>query len=145
MWIRFVIYGALGWCLGIVWTAVEDRVRGKATDWRLRGQTSLWVFPLFGLVAVLYEPLHDGLRSLPWFMRGVTYALGFWLVEYSSGWLLRKLLGECPWDYSDWRGNLQGIITWEFGLVWFGFGLALEPFHDALVRLTPVLESVLFP
>ena len=143
MWIRFVIYGMLGWCAGIVWTAIEDRVRGDVSGWRLRGSVSLWVFPLFGLLAVLYEPLHDGLRSLPWFMRGATYALGFWLVEFAAGWLLRKLLGDCPWDYSAWRGNLDGLITWEFGVVWFAAGLALEPVHDFLIRLTPAVEAIL--
>ncbi len=144
MWIRFVIYGVLGWCVSIVWSAVEDRLRGQAPDWRLRGQVSLWAFPLFGLLAVFYEPVHDGLRPIHWFMRGATYAVGIWVVEYVAGWLLSKLLGHCPWDYSGWRGNLQGLITWEFGVVWFAFGLALEPVHDFLVRLTPVLENISF-
>lgn len=143
MWIRFVIYGVLGWCASILWTAAEDRIRGKAADWRLVGRVSLWTFPLFGVLAVLYEPLHGGLRSLPWFMRGATYAMGFWLVEYSAGWLLRKLLGRCPWDYSAWRGNLHGLVTWEFGAVWFAAGLLLEPVHDALDRLAPLLERAL--
>ena len=147
MFIRFLIYGILGWCAEIVWSAVTERVQSKpaaAGDWRLRGHTSLWMLPIYGLIAPLYEPLHDFLRPWHWFMRGVIYLLGFWLVEYATGWLLRRLTGKCPWDYSALRGNLHGLIAWEYAPVWFLFGLGLEPVHDFLVRLTPTLEAMLF-
>lgn len=143
MWIRFVLYGVVGWCAEIFWTAIIDRVRGKQKDWRLLGHTSLWMFPIYGLIAPLYEPVHDTLRPWPWFLRGVVYLLGIWIVEYATGWLLRRLTGKCPWDYSDLRGNLHGLVAWEFGPLWFAFGLALEPVHDFLVRLTPALEAAL--
>lgn len=146
MWIRFLLYGLLGWSAEILWTALSERVRSKpamAGDWRLLGHTSLWMFPIYGLLAPLYEPMHDFLRPWHWFMRGVIYLLGIWLVEYTTGWLLRRLTGKCPWDYSDLRGHLDGLIAWEFGPVWFLFGLALEPVHDFLVRLTPALRTAL--
>lgn len=143
MWIRFVLYGLLGWCVEVVWTAVSARLRGRECDWRLLGHTSLWMFPLYGLLAPLYEPLHDFLRPWHWFMRGAVYVLGIWLVEYASGWLLRRLTGKCPWDYSQLRGNLHGLIAWEYAPVWFLFGLGMERVHDALVQLTPSLERIL--
>lgn len=143
MLIRFVLYGILGWCVEIVWSALTDRIRGKQRDWRLLGHTSLWMFLIYGLLAPLYEPLHDFIRPMHWFMRGALYMLGIWAVEYATGWLLRRLTGECPWDYSELRGNLHGLVAWEYGPVWFTFGLALEPVHDFLLRLTPVLVSML--
>lgn len=143
MGIRFVLYGLLGWSAEVVWSAVTERLQGKQRDWRLLGHTYLWMFPLYGLLAPLYEPLHDFLRPWHWFMRGVIYLLGFWLVEYASGWLLRRLTGKCPWDYSQLRGNLHGLIAWEYGPVWFTVGLGLEPVHDFLVRLTPAIQSAL--
>ncbi len=76
-------------------------------------------------------------------MRGAIYLLGFWLVEYASGWLLRQLTGKCPWDYSDLRGNLHGLIAWEYGPVWFAAGLLLEPVHDFFVRLAPAIQAAL--
>jgi uncharacterized membrane protein len=144
MLIRFLIYGLLGWCAEIVWSAVTERIQRKQQDWRLRGHTSLWMLPIYGLIAPLYEPLHDFLRPWHWFMRGIIYVLGFWLVEYATGWLLRRLIGKCPWDYSHLRGNLHGLIAWEYAPVWFVFGLGLEPVHDFLVRLTPALDAMLF-
>jgi uncharacterized membrane protein len=143
MWIRFLLYGLLGWCAEIIWSAVTERLQGKE-DWRLQGHTSLWMFPVYGLLAPLYEPLHDFLRPWHWFMRGIIYVLGIWLVEYASGWLLRRLTGKCPWDYSRLRGNLHGLIAWEYAPVWFLFGLGLEPVHNFLIRLTPALDAMLF-
>ena len=143
MLIRFVLYGLLGWSAEVVWSATTERLRGKQRDWRLVGHTYLWMFPIYGLLAPLYEPLHDFLRPWHWFMRGTIYVLGFWLIEYVSGWLLRRLTGKCPWDYSELRGNLHGLIAWEYGPVWFAAGLALEPVHNFFVRLTPAIRAAL--
>jgi len=143
VWIRFCLYGLLGWCLEVVWTAVTGLRQDGKTDWRLRGRTSLWMFPIYGLLAPLYEPAHDSLRAWPWFMRGMLYLLGIWLIECLTGWLLRRLTGQCPWDYSHLRGHLHGLIAWEYGPVWFLFGLAMEPVHDFLVRITPTLQGAL--
>lgn len=143
MLIRFVLYGLLGWCVEILWTAVTDRLTGRQRDWRLLGRTSLWMFPIYGLAAPLFEPVHDFLRPFHWFMRGVLYLFGIWAIEYATGWLLRRLTGKCPWDYSHLRGHLHGLIAWEYGPVWFLFGLGLERVHDFLLRLTPVLRALL--
>jgi uncharacterized membrane protein len=144
MLIRFLIYGLLGWCFEIVWTAITDRVRGAAGDWRLTGHTYLWMLPIYGLLAPLGEPLHNLLRHHFWLLRGLVYLAGIWAVEFVTGWLLRKLTGKCPWDYSHLRGNFQGLIALEYAPVWFLFGLGFERVHDALVRLTPALQHVFF-
>lgn len=141
MWIRFLLYGLLGLCAEVIWTAVTERLRGVQQGWQLVGHTSLWMFPIYGLAAPLYEPLHNSLRSWPWFLRGIVYVLGIWLVEYLTGWLLRRITGKCPWDYSHLRGHLHGLIAWEYAPVWFLFGLALEPLHDFLLRVTPLLPG----
>ncbi len=142
MLIRFFIYGALGWCSEIVWTAVTRKVSGRARDWLLIGETSLWALPLYGLVAFLYEPLHDALRGQFFLVRAVSYLLGFWIVEYIGGRLLWRVSGQRPWDYTrSWGGSLHGLIRWNFVLVWPLVGLALEPIHDFLVALTPAIAK----
>ena len=140
MEIRFFIYGALGWCSEIVWTAVRKRVTGIAHDWLLMGETSLWAFPLYGSIAFLYEPLHDALRPQFVIVRALVYLIGFWLIEYAGGWLVWKITGKKPWDYSKSPGgSLNGLIRWNFVFVWPLVGLALEPIHDFLARIIPVL------
>ena len=143
MFIRFVIYGLLGWCFEVVWSAVTEKVRGQQRDWRLVGHTYLWMFPIYGLLAPLGEPVHNLLRARIWLLRGVAYVICIWAVEYSSGWSIKKATGKCPWDYSQFRGNFQGIVTLEYAPVWFLFGLAFERVHDMLVRLTPEIYAVL--
>lgn len=141
MLFRFLIYGALGWCAEIIWTAVTRKISGRVQDWLLIGETSLWAFPMYGLIAFLYEPLHDALRAQFFLIRALVYLIGFWVVEYVGGWLVLKITGKRPWDYSKAPGgSLNGLIRWNFALVWPLVGLALEPLHDFLVRFTPVIQ-----
>ena len=48
--------------------------------------------------------------------------------------MLRAVVGEAPWDYSDARHHLHGLIRLDYLPLWAGAGLALEPVHDRLTR-----------
>ena len=136
MFFRFLFYGGLGWSAEIVWTALTRRFSGRADNWLLIGETSLWAFPLYGSIVLFYEPLHNWLRPQFFLVRAGVYLLGFWALEYLGGWLVWKITGDKPWDYSRSRwGGPSGLIRWNFLLVWPLVGLALEPLHDWLVRL----------
>ena len=141
MWIRFVIYGLGGWCGEVVYTAVTGSL--PQGDWRLVGRTYLWMFPIYGLIAPLYEPVHNLIRGTPFFARAVVWAVGFTFVELVTGWLIARLIGRCPWDYSDRRWAINAYIRWDYFPVWALVGLALEPVHDFLVRLTPAIAAAL--
>ena len=141
MFIRFVLYGLGGWCGEVLFTALTTSVPRR--DWRLQGVTYLWMFPIYGLLAPLYEPAHDLIRSLPWAARAVIWALGFTAVEWLSGWLIARLIGRCPWDYSERRWAINAYVRWDYLTVWAVVGLLLEPVHDFLVRLTPAIEAAL--
>jgi len=152
MIIRFIIYGVLGWCGEIIWTATREKLSGQQQDWKLRGTTYLWMFPLYGLIAPLYEPVHNAVRAWPWPLRGVIYMLGFWAMEYLTGWLLKRVIGAlckrsgvCPWDYSRARWHVHGFIRLDYGPAWFLVGLGLESIHDLLVQLTPAIQQALMP
>lgn len=144
MLIRFFIYGALGWCIEIIWTATSSTVTRQQKGWRLAGTTYLWMLPIYGLLAPLYEPTHNAIRPWPWVLRGAVYGLGFMAIEYVAGWLLRRLTGACPWDYTGRaQRHLNGLVRLDYGPVWALLGLGLEPVHDVLVRLTPVIRQAL--
>ncbi len=131
---RFAAYGVLGWCGEIVWTALRGKLTGRQPGWELHGTTSLWMFPIYGLIAPLYEPAHDALRQCPLLARGLAYTTGFFAVEYCSGWLLRRVVGIAPWDYSgETPWHVHGLIRLDYAPVWFVVGLALEPVHDRLM------------
>jgi hypothetical protein len=100
MWVRFLIYGLLGWCVEIVWTALSSTASGQQNGWRLAGTTYLWMLPIYGLIAPLYEPVHDAISAWPWPARGLVYGTGIMAVEYATGWTIRAAAGSCPWDYT---------------------------------------------
>src|SRR5438876_11160582 len=85
---RFAAYGLLGWCAEVVFTGIHDYVRDH--DNRLPSRTSIWMFPVYGLLAPMYEPLHDAVRELPAPARAAAYAVALMATEYSCGVALRK-------------------------------------------------------
>jgi hypothetical protein len=143
MIIRFVLYGLLGWCAEVVWTALLGFLRTH--DVRLAGTSYLWMFPIYGSIAFLYEPLHDWIRSAPLPARALVWSLGFTAVEFASGWAIERVTGQCPWDYvaAGARFAINPYIRWDYFPLWAAVGLALEPVHDFLVRLTPAIENAL--
>jgi uncharacterized membrane protein len=128
---RFAIYGALGLASELVFTGVKDAASTHGGS--VRGHTSAWMFPVYGLAQPLFEPVHDVMRgrvSAP--VRALVYAVGFTGIEYASGRLFRLALGAAPWDYAHARWNLDGLIRADYAPVWAAAGLALERVHDAL-------------
>ena len=86
----------------ILFTGVLSLGRG---DTRLVGNTSLWMFPIYGS-AVFLEPIHNSIRVMPVIYRGGVYLVLIWVAEYFSGWVIKKIIGQCPWDL--WRETLSG-------------------------------------
>lgn len=128
---RFIIYGALGWIMEVFWTGLGSLFSG---NWQLPGYTYLWMFPIYG-IAVFLEPLHEKIRIIPWYFRGVIWAFSIFTIEYITGWSLCLLLGRCPWDYSTSVLNISGLITLEFFPLWFTVGLIFEKVHDTLNKI----------
>ncbi|MCL4561268.1 MAG: putative ABC transporter permease [Chloroflexi bacterium] len=135
--LRFLVYGMLGWSGEIIWTAIRKKVTGQAKDWLLMGDTSLWSFPLYGSIAFLFEPVHNWMRPQFILVRALVYLVGFWGIEYLGGWLIWKITRLKPWDYSKSPGgSLNGLIRWNFVLVWPLVGLLFEQVHDLLMRIS---------
>ncbi len=141
MFIRFVLYGLGGWCGEVIFTALTDSLPRR--DWRLVGTTYLWMFPIYGLIAIFYEPIQNLIRDFPWIVRAAIWAIGFTTVELVTGWTIDKITGRCPWDYSGKRFAINAYIRWDYFPIWAAIGLALEPVNDFLVELTPAIQEAL--
>ncbi|MCB8919041.1 MAG: hypothetical protein H6666_14085 [Ardenticatenaceae bacterium] len=143
MLIRFILYGLGGWCGEVIFTALTESLPRR--DWRLVGTTYLWMFPVYGLLAPLYEPVHELIRGVWLPGRVLIWSLGFTAIELLAGWLLARFTGRCPWDYvaAGKRWAINPYIRWDFFPVWAIIGLALEPVHDFLVVLTPAIQTAL--
>lgn len=104
----------------------------EAPDWKLKGHTYVWMVPIYALIYPAGLWLFPLLERLPWAARGLVYMALIYAVEYSSGWLLRRATGHCPWEsgYHKARWGVQGLIRLDFAPVWFAASLA----YEALVR-----------
>lgn len=118
---NFLACGLTGWCMEIIFTSLDALRRREMT---LKGNTSLWMFPIYGSAALL-KPVCGLLKNRPVWLRGATYMSLIYSMEYLSGKLLSKYR-LCPWDYSRSRFRVDNVIRLDFAPYWFVAGLMFE-------------------
>ncbi|MDE6930000.1 MAG: putative ABC transporter permease [Lachnospiraceae bacterium] len=136
-WVNFFKCGITGWCLEVIFTSAESIIAG---DMRLIGQTSLLMFPIYGMGALLAPVsrwvdlwIADGsqgagtpLNPIDKIIRhGFLYMVLIFTAEYLAGMFLRNM-GICPWDYTGRHLNVNGLIRLDFAPLWFLTGLLFE-------------------
>ena len=126
---RAVVYGVAG-CLGeLFFTACISPLKRR----RLQPRTSPLMLPVYALIQPLFEPTHRMMRGrVPLWGRALVYGSGFHAAEYLSGRLLRRLVGQAPWDYSAARWQLNGLIRFDYFPLWAAAGVMTERLHDIL-------------
>lgn len=118
---NFIHCGILGWCLEILFTSADAFRRRQFT---LKGNTSLYMFPIYGMAAFL-APVCRLLKGKPLLFRGLTYAGLIFTGEYITGALLsRKSL--CPWDYGRSKWHVNRLIRLDYIPFWALAGLLFE-------------------
>ena len=100
------------------------------------GKTYLWMHPIYGATALGLEFLHERLKFLPRPVRALAYTAVIFGAEFTTGWLLRRALGRCPWDYSKKGWSVKGLIRLDYAPAWYGTALLFEPVREALLKLT---------
>lgn len=118
---NFLKCGVAGWCMEVLWTSVTNV---KSTDKRLIGNTSLWMFPIYGMAAVI-APVSKFFQRKNVIIRGSIYTFFIYFVEFTTGSILKKK-NCCPWDYSKSKYNINGVIRLDFAPLWFMVGLFYE-------------------
>lgn len=118
---NFFICGLTGWCLEILYTSLGCF---RKKDYRLTGRTSVWMFPIYGMAALI-APVYQKIKGVPRLFRGLLYSAAIFVCEYVSGSILKRH-NMCPWDYSDAKYNINGLIRLDFAPLWFATGLLYE-------------------
>ena len=107
----FVIYAFFGWCLEVVYQAVEH---GKFIN---RGFLNGPYCPIYGFGVIIVcgalEPIKENLIVLYFGAVILTSTL-----EFITGFLLEKIFRRKWWDYTGERFNLKGYICLKFSLLW---------------------------
>jgi len=105
-------------------------------DSHATAKTYLWMHPIYGATALGLEFLHDRLRFLPRPLRALAYTAVIFGAEFATGWLLRRALGRCPWDYQQKGWSVKGLVRLDYFPFWYGAALAFEPVRDGLLHIT---------
>lgn len=105
----------------VLWTGLGSIV---SRDPKLTCRTSIWMFPIYGMAALL-SPMCKLLKGKNFFLRGGIYTICIFATEYTTGSVLKKY-NRCPWDYSDQLTNVKGLIKLSYAPLWFGAGLLFE-------------------
>lgn len=96
----------------------------RKRELQLMGQTSLWMFPIYGMASFL-KPFCRLFKNFPTAIRALFYSMLIFLGEYVSGSILKKY-EICPWDYSKARANIKGVVRLDFAPFWMIAGLIFE-------------------
>lgn len=118
---NFLKCGLAGWCMEILFTSLDSLRR---RDMTLKGNTSLWMFPIYGSAAILAPFSRLLARKSAW-CRGLAYMGLIFSAEYFSGTFLAKHR-LCPWDYRRSRWNISRVIRLDYAPFWFLAGLLFE-------------------
>lgn len=132
---QFFLFGMIGLLMEIIFTGSKNAmINGDKT---FTGHTSLLMFPIYGL-AVFLKIVKKFLKSLclhrlqSFLLRGTTYAILIFMVEFCSGLMMKAVLKQVPWDYSNCRFSIMGLIRLDYFPVWFCAGMMFEFVHALL-------------
>lgn len=118
---NYIHCGLLGWFLEMIFTAFHAF---RKRDLRLHCTTSVWMFPIYGLAALL-APFARLMRGHNFIFRGLVYTGMIFSGEFLTGlWLMKRDL--CPWNYERSRWNLAKVIRLDYAPCWFTAGLLFE-------------------
>lgn len=131
MLLRYILFGALGVAGEVAFTALVISAAllfmSKEKQHNIGyGYSYIWMFFIYGLGAVMYPYVLQHVGNWHWFGRGLSYMGIIFVVEYLTGYWLKKVLGHCPWDYHGKATNISGLIRLDYSPIWFGVGLLGE-------------------
>ena len=124
---RGYIYALHGYATEIMFTAIWELVVNW--NWKLPGNTSIWIMPIYGLSGLVMEKLYGLLmeRSVPLLVRGLIYVIWTYIWEFTTGFILKQF-DICPWDYTAFHGDFMGLITLEYAPFWFVGSILTEQY-----------------
>lgn len=118
---NFILCGLTGWCIEVAFTSLCSA--GKH-DRKLIGQTSAWMFPIYGM-ASLIDDVYPKIQNRSPLRRGLLYGVSIMAVEYASGRILTRL-NLCPWSYKGCKYAIKDVVRLDFLPLWMGAGLLYE-------------------
>ena len=137
--IRFYLWATLGVSTEIFFTAAthlyNQVMDHQPIDWKLTGHSYIWMFFIYGLGSFLFPLTHRHLKGFHLLLRIFAIAIGIFIVEFITGFILDKVTGHCPWQYTN-RWNVLGYIRLDYLPAWMVFAFIIEQADEMFDRMS---------
>jgi len=136
---KILAFAAFGIFIEVVFRAFTNTLEafyfGQPVDYTFRTKIYFWMIPIYGLSYLLLNAVYDKLIQLPLLFQLLAITTGIFLIEYSTGFALQQIIGECPWHYKIGY-HLRGLIRLDYAPAWMLFSYLLLVFYKWVERVT---------
>ena len=122
----FALFGVIGVCFEVFINSIQKFM--KTREITLMGHSSIWMFFIYGTSYFIILYVTTFFLNFNILIRGFIYMILFYMLEFSSGFILKKFK-MIPWDYSEFKYNFKGIIALQFAPLWYIGGIFLETIY----------------
>ena len=130
----FLIYSFLGWCLEVIYAAVQKR---KFVN---RGLLNGVLCPVYGLSMTFILIFFSSLKSQVFFLFCACFIITS-VVEFLAGTVTERLMGRKCWDYSGYRDHLGSYVCIRFSFIWTVIAVLdvkfLHPWLESVIDMVP--------
>ena len=138
----FVLYSFLGWGIENIYSFCQTGHFQE--EGFLKGPYK----PMYGITMALLIVINQYLSNNVLLIIGLCFLIPL-IVEYLSGYYLKKLFYKSYWDYSQMNYNLQGIICLQFAIYWmiltFVGLMYLHPIFEWIYKAKSVFWIIVIP
>ena len=132
MILQIFLFACIGVAMEVVFTALCDYPVTRSK--RLMGVSYIWMLPIYGMTPLFLSVLYPRMEGILLPFRIVVYTVLLLLMEYTTGWILRKATGDCPWEpgYRGKRWAIDGLVRLDYAPAWALACLIFERLYLAL-------------
>lgn len=128
----FFVGSCIGWCIEVLFRRIFTAKKWLNPGFLTGPYLPLYGFGVAGLYLICQIPLDTGYYWLNALLTIVIMGLAMTLIEYVAGLIFIKGMNVKLWDYTNRRGNIQGIICPLFSVLWTLVGalfyFVIDPF-----------------
>lgn len=135
----FITGSMLGWIIEVVFRRVCTAKKWINPGFLTGPYLPLYGFGVAGLFAISFLPIRTGYAWLDAVIVVLIMGVAMTVIEYIAGLIFIKGMKIKLWDYSDRKGNIQGIICPLFSFFW----LLVAALYYFVVR-TYVIDAVIW-
>lgn len=114
----FCAGSVIGWCVEVVFRRIFTAKKWINPGFLTGPYLPLYGFGVTALFALTFIPIDTGYYWLDSLIIVLVMGAAMTLIEYIAGLIFIKGMKIKLWDYSDRRGNIQGIICPLFSFFW---------------------------